>query len=96
MFEFYITVNPFEAEVWFTPQKNFGGGGPRDPPSISLYIFEKPLPRQIKICKKICKIFLTKFVFKDTENVQILFQGICAKTMQNFLASFCSRLSKEL
>jgi len=46
--------------------------------------------------QKIAKFSKIKFVFKDTENVQILFQGICAKTMQNFLASFCSRLSKEL
>ena len=29
-----------------------------------LYIFEKPLPRQIEICKNIAKFLKTKFVFK--------------------------------
>ena len=61
---------------------------------FKLYIFEKPLSRQIQIYKNICKIL-------KPENVQNLFKVICAKIYAKFFrkncaASFFARLSKEL
>jgi len=67
-----------------------------------LYIFEKPLPRLIQICKINPKFYKNKTYIKKTLSVQILFTGIVVKMDQNFFAKimpsafFCSRLSKEL
>ena len=46
---------------------------------FKLYIFEKPLSRQIQIYKNICKI-------SKPENVQNLFKVICAKIYAKFFA----------
>ena len=57
-----------------------------------LYLFENPLPRQIQICKNICKVIKkTKFYSRKTENVpiSILFK----KSMPNFFAKIVQSVS---
>jgi len=42
-----------------------------------LYIFEKPLPRQIQLCKIFAKFSKTKFVFKENSKCAISGQKLC-------------------
>ena len=68
-----------------------------------LYIFEKPLTYQIKICKNFCKIFMAYMCIKERLNLcKFPFKAFVQKATQNFFAeieqsdSACCKLSKEL
>ena len=54
-----------------------------------LYIFEKPLNAKFKVAKIFAKFLQTNFFPRKTENVQILFKGICAKIYAKFLGKNC-------
>ena len=62
---------------------------------INLTFFKSPYHGEFKCAKMFSKFSKIKFVFKDNENVQILFLGIFAKIFEQFFAknvhptSFC-------